>query len=406
MRSVLEIAAPIERTARASTGRAPLLAFVADAETERVIRDNLGDLGVADAAIIRGGITKAIDVLGTQRSPDLLIVDITGDDLPVSRVHSLAEVCEPGVTVVAIGDRNEIGLYRDLLHAGISDYIVKPLTAQLVARVLTGQTHPGEVGTIHRRVGTMVAVVGARGGVGTTTIAVNLAWYLANQQNRRVALLDLDLHNGNCAMALNVKATPGLREALVSPTRIDNTLLDRVMAPVGERLFVLSAEEPLRESVDFTADAVETLVGALREQFHYVVVDVPRTPSAPFLRALDMADFRIVVADETLRSARDTVRLRDALGEGEGQQHRNLLVVNRDGEGGRHAITLDEMQHILELRPKSVIPFQPAVFGAAASGAAVAAAQRGKFRDAIAALAFELSGRAVEPRRRRWWSTK
>jgi pilus assembly protein CpaE len=196
-----------------------------------------------------------------------------------------------------------------------------------------------------------------------------------------------------------------LREALVSPTRIDNTLLDRVMATAGERLFVLSAEEPLRDNVDFTAEAVETLVAALREQFHYVIVDVPRAPSAPFLRALDIADFRIVVADETLRSARDTVRLRDALGEGDGS-HRNLLVVNRDGEGGRHAITLDEMQHILELRPKSVIPFQPALFGAAASGAEVAAAHRGKFRDAIAALAFELSGRAPQPRRRRWWSAK
>jgi Flp pilus assembly CpaE family ATPase len=118
-----------------------------------------------------------------------------------------------------------------------------------------------------------------------------------------------------------------------------------------------------------------------------------------------MADFRVVVADETLRSARDTVRLRDALGEGD-SQHRNLLVVNRDGEGGRHAITLDEMQHILELKPKSVIPFQPAQFSAAASGTAVAAAQRGKFRDAIAALAFELSGRAPQQRRRRWWSAK
>jgi pilus assembly protein CpaE len=404
VRSILEVPAPIERQAvRALAGRAPLLAFVADAETERVMRDNLAELGLGDATIMRGGIAKAIDALGTQRSPDLLIVDISGDDLPVSRIHSLAEVCEPGVTVVAIGDRNEIGLYRDLMHAGVSDYIVKPLTAQLVARVLTAKDHPGEVGTIHRKTGTLVAVVGARGGVGTTTIAINLSWYLANQQHRRVALLDLDLHSGNCAMALNVKATPGLREALVNPTRIDSTLLERVMAPVGERLFVLSGEEPLRDNVDFTAEAVETLVAALREQFHYVVVDVPRTPSAPFLRALDMADFRIVVADETLRSARDAVRLRDALAGGDGP-HRNLLVVNRHGEGGRHAVTLDEMRNILELRPKGVIPFQPTLFSAAASGAPVAAARRGKFSDAIAALAAELSGRV--PRRRRWWSAK
>ena len=146
----------------------------------------------------------------------------------------------------------------------------------------------------------MVAFVGARGGVGTTTLAVNLAWHLANRQSRRVALVDLDLQNGDCALALNIKPTPGLREALVNPTRIDNTLLERVMTPVGERLFVLSSEEPLRDDLEFTAEAVDTLVAALREQFHYVVIDVPRIPATPYRRALDTADFRIIVGDQTL----------------------------------------------------------------------------------------------------------
>jgi pilus assembly protein CpaE len=255
---------------------------------------------------------------------------------------------------------------------------------------------------IHRKLGTTVAFVGARGGVGTTTLAVNLAWYLAERQSRRVALVDLDLHNGDCALALNVKATPGLREALVNPSRIDSILLERVMAPVGERLFVLSAEEPLRDNVDFTADAVDTLVTALREQFHYIVLDVPRTSVPAYIEALDRADFRIVVADQTLRSARDAVRRRDALGSAEGK-HRDLLVVNRGGEGGRRAITLDEMQNILELRPKTVIPFQPKWFAPPADGGAVVAVgRRSKFGHAIADLALELSGRPPH-RRRRWW---
>ena len=227
-----------------------------------------------------------------------------------------------------------------------------------------------------------------------------MAWYLANRQSRRVALVDLDLQNGDCALALDIKPTSGLREALANPLRIDNTLLERVMTPVGERLFVLSSEEPLSEDLHFTAVAVETLVSALREQFHYVIVDVPRIPAAPYRRALDMADFRVTVADQTLRSVRDTVRLRAAIGEGDGKR-RNILVVNRHGEGGRHAVTLQEMQHVVEVKPKSVIPFQPTLFTTISGGAKIAAAQRGKFTDAIAALALELSGRP--PERRRWW---
>ena len=403
MRSVLDAPAPIERAtpSKLPVGRPPFLAFVADAETERLLQECVTQLALGQGTILRGGVAKAIEHLGQHRSPHILIVDVSGIELPISKVNELADVCEPGVAVVAIGNRNEIGLYRDLLHAGVADYVVKPLNSQLLAKALaSGRAHTGDSSLIHKKRGTLVAFVGARGGVGATTLAVNTAWYLANRQSRRVALVDLDLQNGDCALALDIKPTSGLREALANPLRIDNILLERVMTAVGERLFVLSSEEPLSEDLHFTAVAVETLVSALREQFHYVIVDVPRVPAAPYRRALEMADFCVMVADQTLRSVRDTVRLRAALGEGDGKR-RNILVVNRHGEGGRHAVTLHEMQHVVEARPKSVIPFQPSLFTTVAGATKIAAARRGKFADAIAALALEMSGRP--PERRRWW---
>jgi pilus assembly protein CpaE len=403
MRSVLEAPAPIERAAtnKAPVGRPPWLAFVADGETETLLRECITQLALGKGTIIRGGVAKAVAHLGQHRSPDVLIVDISGVELPISKVHELADVCEPGVAVIAIGDRNEIGLYRDLLHAGVTDYVVKPVNPQLLAKALTNRRgHTGEASPIHKKLGTLVAFVGARGGVGTTTLAVNTAWHLANRQTRRVALVDFDLHNGDCALALETKPTSGLSEALANPLRIDNTLLERVMSPVGERLFVLSSEAPLSEDVNFTAVAVETLVSALRHQFHYVILDVPRIQAPAYRRALEISDFRVIVADQTLRSVRDTVRLHTALGEGDGKR-RNLLVVNRYGEGGRHAVTLEEMQHVLELKPKSVIQFQPTLFTAVAGSTKIAAARRGKFSDAISGLALGLSGRP--PKRRRWW---
>ncbi len=196
-------------------------------------------------------------------------------------------------------------------------------------------------------------------------MAVNTAWYFAHRQSRRVALVDLDLQNGDCALALGIKPTPGLREALANPLRIDNTLLERVMTPVGERLFVLSSEEPLSEDLHFTTVAVETLVSALREQFHNVIVDVPWIPAPPYRRALETADFCVMVADQTLRSVRDTVRLRKAIGDG---KRASILVVNRHGEGGRHAVTLHELEHVVEVKPKSVIPFQPTSFTTVSGG--------------------------------------
>jgi len=297
--------------AYAPASRVQLMAFVLDAQTEEALSSCLKQVSVPTPMIRRGGLAGAIRYLGAERSPESIIVDISGAEMPGSQVHDLVDLCEPGVTVIAIGDRNDISLYRDIVQAGVSEYIVKPLTAQLLAKALSGASSRGERRPISRKQGKFVSVVGARGGVGTTTLAIHLALHLANQQSRRVMLLDLDLHTGDCALELNLKPTPGLREALANPLRIDDVFLERTMAIHGERLFVLSAEEPLRGETGFTTEAVDTLIGVLRAQFHYVIADVPRIPTAPYWQALDTADLRIIVADQTLRSVRDTVRLRE-----------------------------------------------------------------------------------------------
>jgi pilus assembly protein CpaE len=393
LKSPLQSPAPIEKTTKPRAARARLMAFVVDGQSEASLRACLPNLSFPNATITRGGIAGAIQHLGAERSPECIIVDVSGVDMPASQMHDLAELCEPGVTVIAIGDRNDVGLYRDLVKAGVTEYIVKPVTPQLLAKALAPTPAAPEGSPISRKLGSVVSVVGARGGVGTTTLAINLAWFLADRKHRRILLLDLDLQSGDCALALNLRPTPGLREALANPLRIDNVFLERVVAVHSERLSVLSAEEPLRVDEEFGAEAVETLVGVLRTQFHYIIADVPRIPAAPYRRALDIADVRVIVADQTLRSVRDTVRLRDALNDGDAA-HRNILVVNRSGEGGRQAITLEEMAKV-ELRPKVVIPFRPKLF------AATGLARRGAFTEAAATLAAEISGQM--PARNPWW---
>jgi pilus assembly protein CpaE len=392
-KSPLQSPRPIESTATAPVGRVRLMAFVWDGETEAALNSCLSHLSFPNAKIKRGGIARAIQYVGAERSPEIIVVDISGVEMPASRVHDLAELCEPGVTVVVIGDRNEVGLYRDLIHAGVSEYIVKPVTAQLLAKALSSAPDATGGTRISRKLGRLIAVVGARGGVGATTLAIHLSSCLANRQNRRVMLLDLDLQTGDCALALNLKPTPGLREALANPMRIDSVFLERTVVVHGERLFVLSAEEPLCVDAVFTAEAIETLIGVLRTQFHYVIADIPRIHAAPYRRAVDIADIRVIVADQTLRAVRDTVRLRNALAESDGKRC-DLLVVNRSGEGGRRALTLEEMAKA-KLPPDFVIPFRPKLF------TAPGVSHRGPFLEVVSALAAEISGRA--PERKRWW---
>ena len=394
-------ATPIEPVLRIAAGRLPVMAFV-DAETERLLQES--SVLPGRNQIIRGGIAKAIEYFNEQRSPHLLLVDISGVQLPLSQVQMLADVCEPGTNVMAIGDRNDVALYRDLQAAGVSDYLVKPLTRELVTKAVAAKTNgSGEMGRAALKLGKMLAFIGARGGVGTTTLAANLAWHLANRQSRRVALVDLDLQHGDCSFLFNAGTTPGLRDALANPLRLDHLLLERIMTQHGERLFVLGGEEPIRDHVQFTAAAVDTLFSVLRSQFHYVIVDVPRIPIPAYRRAFEIADRRIIVVDQTMRSMRDAVRLKRAFENAPGTEpaeHRTIFVLNREGEAGNHGLSQKEINNVLQAKPTTTIPFLPKLVTPAAHHAMVAARQR-KFGNAVGTLALEISGRT---RRRRWLS--
>src|SRR6266404_3698418 len=152
-------ATAIEPVLRIAAGRLPVIAFV-DADAERLLQES--SLLPGRNQIIRGGITKAIDYLNEQRSPHLLFVDISGVELPLSKVQMLADVCEPGTNVIVIGDHNDVALYRDLQEAGVTNYIVKPLTRELLTKALTPKTNSGDMGRAAAlKLGKMVAFIGA-----------------------------------------------------------------------------------------------------------------------------------------------------------------------------------------------------------------------------------------------------
>ena len=359
------VPAPIETEPKIAVGRLPVMAFVADADSERLLRECLSQLG--SNLIIRGSIGKAIEYLGERRSPHLLIVDISSVDLPLSQVQLLADVCEPGTEVVALGDHNDVGLYRDLQDAGVRSYIVKPLTRELLLKTLAPKANPGEIGRSGLKLGKLVSFIGARGGVGATTVACNLAWHLATRQSRRIALVDLDLQHGDCALLFNINYTPGFRDALSNPLRLDQLLLDRIITQYSERLFVLGSEEPLHHHLQFTPTAIDALFAVLRSQFHYIIADVPRIPAPAYRRALEIADRRVIVVDQTMRSMRDGVRLAKMFGDPEDlgpeptTELRNIFVVNRVGEAGNRLLSLKEINSVLPVQPTSSISFLPSM---------------------------------------------
>jgi pilus assembly protein CpaE len=369
-------------------------AFARDRDSESVIRQCFHDLGLVNGVIMSGDVQAAIAELSRRPSPRLLIVDIGDIQDPVDSLKHLADVCDPSTGVLVIGDRNDISLYRQLKDAGIVEYFFKPLVAQLVLRacngVLTGNSESRGAST-----GRLTFMLGVRGGVGATTIAVNAAWNLAEGRRRRALLLDLDLLGGDAALQLDTAPTHALREALEHPERVDELYLERAVARVSDRLTLLASLEPLTEPVAPSEDSVLSLMEKLQQRYRYVFVDMP-VASAPWLpRVLDLPGTIILVSDGSLSSARDLNRWREKLGPNS-PQRTTMHILNRAGAEG--SLPQAEFVRAVGQAPDIVVPYDSDVARAAHLG--IRALEKSTtVRRALAPLFQHLAGDAVVERR-------
>lgn len=289
----------------ASIGTVDLLAVLADAASLDAVQSLIVDQAIPHARTQRGGIDDAIRLLRQlERPPRHLLVDVSGSAIPLSDLARLADVCAPSLAVVVIGDRNDVGLFRSLLEIGIHDYLVKPLTVELVQRALAVK------GTaVQARTGKVVSFVGARGGVGVTTIAVSLARHLADETHRQVVYVDLDLHGGAGNSMLGLRANNGLTDMLQDPRATDPEAIERALVRAGDRLFSLSSELPYDAGFAVRPRAIADLIHTLKHRFHYVLIDLPGRGGRGVEEALDSSQVACIVADPSVHAARECMRL-------------------------------------------------------------------------------------------------
>lgn len=297
------------RKTRSAARVADFVAFVADRDTEQALKRFVLEEAMPHVYIATGNVDDAIEHLSKlDRSPQFLLVDLHGSAMPLSDLGRLSEVCEPSVQVVALGERNDVGLFRSLLKLGVRDYLVKPLTVELLKR--TVNIAQGTVNQVSfARTGKAIAFAGARGGVGVTTIALNLARYLTNETHRRVAYVDLNVSGGGVNSMLDIQSNNGLWEVLQNAHRLDPQYLERTLVAKDGRLFVLSAEQDFASTVAVESATFQRVLELLCDSFHYVFLDVDSARNPLAGAAFDVAKRVYIVSDRSVHSARQCVRL-------------------------------------------------------------------------------------------------
>ncbi|MGX1237340.1 pilus assembly protein CpaE [Bradyrhizobium japonicum] len=348
MISNMAMVSPSEEQASV-VARDRIVCFVNDELSAAALRKGLEG---SNLSIRRGTIRNAIRMLETDTEISALVTDISGIDDPFTELERLAGVCPPDVRVALIGESREITFYRELMEIGLTEYLPRPLTRDMVLDQLRPKLL-GDVAPGPDRGGHVISICGAQGGAGATSIAINLALQIAETTKAKVALLDLHLQGGEAAVMLGVQPGPGLRIALENPMRADTLFLERAAIDVNERVCLISADEELDAQLDITEAGVRHVLGLLRQRFNYIVVDVP-VPFPPSIHpVITLSRHVLVLLEAEVTGLRNAHALRAAVTNIAGKD-RVFTLLNRAGRAG--GLPKATMAKALGAEPDMVIP--------------------------------------------------
>jgi pilus assembly protein CpaE len=345
--------------------RVSVQAFCETVETAAAVQAAGEDrrLGKAHLKIQMGGMAAAIEAYRAAPTPNVIVLESDGRNDLLGGLDHLATVCDPGTRVVVIGRINDVGLYRELVRRGVSDYVIAPVNALDVVRSICNLFSAPEA----KSVGRVIAVVGAKGGVGASTISHNVAWAIARDLAMDSVVVDLDLAFGTAGLDYNQDPPQGVADAVFSPDRVDTAFIDRLLSKCTDHLSLLAAPATLDKVYDFGTDAFDAIFDTLRTTMPCIVLDVPHQWSGWTKRALVGADDILIVAAPDLANLRNTKNIFDLLKASRPNDRPPLYCLNQVGVPKRPEINAAEFAKAIESQPIASIPFDPQMFGSAAN---------------------------------------
>jgi len=351
-------------------------------------------LSKAHLTVHLGGINAAVEFYNGQITPNLLIVETRlNGQAALDELDRLAAVCDPATKVVVVGRTNDVELYRELIRRGASEYLVAPLAPLQFIEVISGlYLDPGA-----DPIGRVISFIGARGGAGSSTIAHNVGWCIAEELHINTTIVDFDLPFGTLGLDFNDEAGQGIAEALSAPERLDDMLLDRLLIKRGEHLSLFTAPAVLERDYDAAPEAYEAVIDAVRRSTPCVIIDMPHAWTPWSKACLIAADEIVIVATPDLASLRNAKNIIELVKKARPDDILPRLVINQANTPKRPEIPSKDFAETMGIDPISVLPFDPALFGQAANNGQMLIELQPKAApsEAVRRLARTVTGRSA-----------
>ena len=376
--------------------RVSIQAFCEQASTAASLENIFQDrhLYRAHCKLHMGGLTAALEFYSEAPTPNLIILEsMLPQNQILNALDQLANICDPGTKVIVIGAYNDVQLYREMVRCGVTEYLVAPLDERLVLHVISDAF----ADTQTKSFGKLIAFIGAKGGVGSSTIAHNVAFNIAQDYQQNVVLADLDLPYGTAGLNLNQDPVHGISEAVFSADRVDDTVVDRLLCKCTDYLSLLAAPALLDREYDFDKTSFDSILDIARGNAPYTVLDIPHGWNSWTKQVLMAADEIVVTATPDLACLRNTKNIIETLKSVRRNDHMPKIVLNQVGLAKRPEISVADFSDSLELEPAVVVPFDAMLFGAAANNGQMLAEANASAKptELVRHLAYALSGKAM-----------
>ena len=346
--------------------RISIQAFCESPDTAAAVQTAAEDrrLAKAHVSVHMGGATAAVAHYQESPTPNLVMIESSlGRAQMLGELDRLAECCDAGTKVIVIGYNNDVLLYRELLKRGVSEYLVSPVNALQLMESISNLYNDPESDPV----GNVIAFVGSKGGVGSSTICHNVAWTMSEVLRSDVVIADLDLAFGTTGLDFNQDPVQGIADALSSPERLDEVLLDRLLTKCSEHLSIFAAPVVLDRDYDISADACDMVIDVVRQNVPFVAVDLPHTWTSWTKRILLGADEVVITATPDLANLRNAKNIVDLLKQSRNNDGPPHLVLNMLGIPKRQEITVKEFCQHLDLQASAVIEFDAETFSSASA---------------------------------------
>lgn len=391
------MAETIKRPLR-STGkiRDELLAFISDDTQLGIVRQYCQDKGIVAVTLQKGAIGEMIEYLKENRSPKILLVELSDKKTALDDIDALAEVCDPDVKVITTGTINELSFYRELIDVGINDYLLQPFSAEEFGTIYEkllrgGGDDNAEKNFIH------IAVMGTRGGVGVTTVVNTLGYILAEECKLPTSILDLDPYYGTASLDLDLDPSRGFREALEKPERIDSLFMDRVLIKYSDELTLMSAEEGIEDEIHPSDKNAELLLKEFEAKCQFLVTDIPRQARKYIWTFIAKADVIIIVSDLSVAGLRDCGRYLEQISNKMAKTNIRVII-NRTGMNAKCEISQSDFEDSIKRKINLKIPFESDIACFQSTGKPLAEFNAAsKTLKALRDLTHEIAGQKAKP---------